>query len=103
MNTGLNAELAAKCLHEGQNTMKTSVCRISDFIRDPELKTLMPMANDAENLYEVVKAVSDLAVHSRSCARLMTAQKIHPKLLATHLQRDLVENPYPKTNHPNNN
>ena len=29
--------------------------------------------------------------YSRLCARLMTAQKVHSKLLATPLQRDLVE------------
>ena len=69
MNTGLNAELAAECLHGGQNTMKNFVCRISGLIRGPELGTRMPSANDdAENLYEVVRAVSGLAVHTAAYA-----------------------------------
>ena len=69
MNIGLTARLAAKCLHGGQNTMKTSVRRISGFIRGPELGTRMPSANDdAENLYEVVRAASGLAVRTAAYA-----------------------------------
>ena len=65
MNIDLNVELAVECLHEDQNIMKSSVCRIFDFIRDLELGTRMPSTNDdAEKLYEVVEAVSGLAVHT---------------------------------------
>ena len=49
---------------------------------------------NAEIPFEVAKAGCGLAVHtpySRLCARLMTAQKILPKLLATTPQRDLVD------------
>ena len=69
INIGLIAELAVKCFHKGQNIIKTSVRRISDFIQDPELETRMPSANDdAENLYEVVRAASGLAVRTAAYA-----------------------------------
>ena len=65
MNIGLIAELTVKCLHKDQNIMKIFVRRIFGFIRDFELGIRMSSANNnAENLYKMVKAASDLAVRT---------------------------------------
>ena len=65
ININLIVKLIVKCFYKNQNIIKIFVRRIFDFIRDFELKIRMFLANNnVENLYEMVKAASGLAVRT---------------------------------------